>query len=60
MEQEFFFSGYCRCLDAARTVCLLVEGGQASEIDCHFSDCPYAPACRIAEQIRETLEHSPQ
>ena len=56
MEQEYFFSGYCRCLDAARTVCLVVQNGQATEIDCNFPDCPYVPACKIADQIREAQE----
>lgn len=58
MEQEYFFSGYCRCLDAARTVCLVTQDGQSTEIDCSYPDCSYAPACKIAEQIREALASS--
>ena len=53
MEQEYFFSGYCRCLDAARTVCVVAEDGQCTEIDCNYPDCPYIPNCKIAQQISE-------
>ena len=60
MEQEYFFSGYCRCLDAARTVCIVTENDQCIEIDCSFPDCPHAPVCKVADQIREALASSSQ
>lgn len=54
MEQEVFFSGYCRAIDQSRMVA--VEQWEGSwDTDCAYPDCPYAPACQIAEQIR-TLE----
>ena len=31
MEVEKFLSGYCRQLDAARTVCAVVEDGEITE-----------------------------
>ena len=55
---EHYLTGYCRCLDAARTVCLVTQDGQSTEIDCSYPDCSYAPACKIAEQIREALASS--
>lgn len=51
MEQEMILSGYCRKLDGSRTV--MVEDG---EPDCLYPDCPYTPACPIAEKIRQFLE----
>ena len=36
MEQEYFFSGYCRTLDAGRTVAVLKEDGKVTEIDCCY------------------------
>lgn len=51
MDKEAFFSGYCRALDGSRTV--MVEEGEA---DCLYPDCPYAPACPIAEKITALLQ----
>ena len=51
MEQ--FYSGYCRQLDASRTV--MVEDGEA---DCLYPDCPHAPTCPIAEKITEFLKET--
>ena len=45
---EEFVQGYCRMLDATRTV--LVEDGEA---DCAYPDCPHAAECLIAAKIRE-------
>lgn len=56
MEEEFFFSGYCRQLDASRTVTLVTEQGRLAECDCCFGACVYEPNCPIAAQIREKLE----
>ena len=50
MEDEIILSGYCRCLDAARTV--LVEDGEA---DCDFENCPYKEICQIGKQITQLL-----
>ena len=55
MEREGFFSGYCRCLDGARTVAVEAEGKTLLEADCNYENCPYATDCPIAENIRQFL-----
>lgn len=52
MEEERFFSGYCRCLDAARTVEVTRCDGPWTA-DCEFSNCPHATSCPIGQQIQE-------
>ena len=49
MEEEIILSGYCRALDASRTV--LVEEG---EPDCLYENCPHKASCEVAKKIRET------
>lgn len=56
MEREVFFSGYCRVLDGSRTVCAVEENGELTDVDCSFFDCPYAPQCTVAAQIRGLSE----
>ena len=56
MEQEAFFSGYCRQLDASRMVAVFVVDGKLDEVDCQYSNCPHAPNCQIAKKIDELLE----
>ena len=56
MEQELFFSGYCRVLDQSRMVEVIIEEGQLTEVDCCFPDCIHTPNCIIAQQIRWALE----
>lgn len=56
MEQEFFFSGYCRQLDQSRMVTLVTEDGKLTEVDCCFGSCIYEPSCPIAAQIRQQLK----
>lgn len=51
MEVEKFISGYCRQLDASRTVCVLLENGEVTEIDCCYGTCPYQGSCSIAKEI---------
>lgn len=48
MEEEIILSGYCRCLDASRTV--LVEDGDP---DCLFESCPHKGSCDLAKKIAE-------
>ena len=50
---EVFLSGYCRCLDGARTVLVDTEDGCA---DCAYPDCPHRAACPIAEEIEQLLQ----
>ena len=55
MEKELFLSGYCRQLDAARMVEVILEDGQLTEADCCYPACPHAPNCTIAESIQDLL-----
>ncbi len=55
MELEEFISGYCRALDASRTV--TVEGTKEDLCaDCCFGSCPYEPQCTIAQKIRQLAQ----
>ena len=56
MEQELFFTGYCRCLDGARTVEVLVEDGQVTEVDCAWPGCIHRSTCLIAKEIDKLRE----
>ena len=51
-EKEYFFSGYCRTADGSRTVSVELYDGKW-EADCSYENCPYAPNCTIAQQIKE-------
>ena len=51
MEIEKFFSGYCRQLDAARTVEVIAEDGEITEVDCCYGNCIYEGNCPIAKEI---------
>ena len=55
MEQERFFSGYCRTIDKSRMVTVETEDGQLLEVDCCFETCIHAPNCTIAAEIRQLL-----
>lgn len=52
MEIEKFVSGYCRQLDGARTVEVIVTDGNVDEVDCAFGSCPYENNCPIGREIR--------
>lgn len=53
MEQEAFFSGYCRQLDESRMVSVVSENGILTEVDCCYVNCPYTDVCTIAQSIRQ-------
>ena len=53
MEQEKFFSGYCRQLDGSRVVEVILEDGQITEIDCCYGNCVYESNCPIAKEVNE-------
>ncbi len=55
MEQEQFFTGYCRAADHSRTVMAVTENGQLQEVDCGFGRCPHEGVCPIGQKIREEL-----
>ena len=52
MDREEFISGYCRCLDQARTVTAETEDG-AFSADCSFGACPHEGSCAIAETLAQ-------
>ena len=56
MEEEKFLSGYCRQLDAARTVEVLLEDGRLSEADCCYGNCLYQSNCPIAKEMDALLK----
>lgn len=56
MEQEVFYSGYCRMLDGSRTVAVVVCDGALVEADCCYGSCVHQPGCPVACKIREFLE----
>ena len=51
MESEKFVSGYCRQLDAARVVEVILEDGRVTEVDCCYGSCEYQANCPIAKEI---------
>ncbi len=53
MEKEGFFSGYCRQVDGARTVCVVADDGELTEVDCAFATCPHATDCPIGQNISQ-------
>ena len=56
MEKEYFFTGYCRALDGSRTVEVIAENGQVTEVDCAWPNCIHRSVCPIAKQIDELSE----
>ncbi len=54
---EEFVSGYCRVLDAARTV--LVDL-QEQSVDCCYPDCPHSGECSIAAAFAPMLRAGEQ
>jgi len=56
MERETFISGYCRVLDASRTIAVEAEENKLTFADCNYPDCPYAVGCPIAKGIGDFLD----
>ena len=56
MEQELFFTGYCRELDSGRTVEVIKEDGVPAEVDCAYPNCIHRSVCPIAQQI-DVMSH---
>ncbi len=51
MEEEKFLSGYCRQLDDARMVEVILEDGKIAEIDCCYGNCVHQGNCSIAKEL---------
>ena len=58
MEQEKFFSGYCRNIDGSRMICAVKENGQLLEADCDYPSCPFIQECTIANEITAYLKET--
>ena len=56
MEEEKFFSGYCRQIDQSRMVSVLKENGQLEDVDCCYETCIYCDACTIGKSITQWLQ----
>ena len=55
MEEEKYLTGYCRQLDNARMVEVILENGKITEADCCYGNCAYQSNCPIAKEI-ESLQ----
>ena len=51
--EERYLSGYCRQLDSARVVEVVLEDGEVTEIDCCYFTCAHKGNCPIAAKIEE-------
>lgn len=58
MEQEYFFTGYCRTTDQSRTVTVVTEDGKLIEVDCCYENCVHTPNCIIAKEIEKQAEEA--
>lgn len=58
MEEEKFFSGYCRNIDGSRMICAVKENNQLLEADCDYPACPFIQECTIAGDITAFLKES--
>ncbi len=51
MEVEKFISGYCKQLDNARMVEVVLEDDEIAEVDCCYGNCLYQANCPVAKEI---------
>ena len=51
MEEEKYLTGYCRQLDNARMVEVILENGKITEVGCCYGNCAYQSNCPIAKEI---------
>ncbi len=58
MEEEKFFSGYCRQIDQSRMVSAVKENGELVEVDCCYESCIYRPNCTVGQAIDQFLENT--
>ena len=56
MEIEKYISGYCRQLDNARMVEVVICDGTVEEVDCCFGGCIHQSNCAIAKEIQALAE----
>ena len=53
---EHYLTGYCRCLDSARVVEVVIGNGKIDECDCLYGTCKFQSQCTIAQGIEDLLE----
>ena len=53
---EQYLTGYCRCLDSARMVEIVIEDGELTECDCAYGNCKFQTQCTIAQGIEEIMK----
>ena len=58
MEVEKFFSGYCKVLDCARMVEVILENGEVTEVDCNYGGCSFQTGCPIAKEMEKALSET--
>ena len=51
MEEERFISGYCRRIDASRSICAELCNGKLESVDCDYECCPHKSNCPIAAEL---------
>ena len=56
MEQEKFYTGYCRTMDCSRMVCVVKEDNCLTDVDCSYECCPFTGECTIAQSIAAFLD----
>ena len=54
---EHYLTGYCRCLDSARVVEVVIEDGKLDECDCLYGKCKFQSQCTVAQGIEELTEN---
>ena len=58
MEEEKFFSGYCRQIDQSRMVAVLKENGELTDVDCNYECCIYCDECTVGKAITQWLRET--
>ena len=52
---EHYLTGYCRCLDSARVVEVVIENDKLDDCDCLFGNCKFQMQCPVAQKIEELI-----
>ena len=52
---EHYLTGYCRCLDSARVVEVVIENDKLDDCDCLFGNCKFQSQCTVAQKIEELI-----
>ena len=52
---EHYLTGYCRVLDSARVVEVIIEDGNIDDCDCGYGNCKFQMQCTVAQKIEELI-----